>query len=273
MGIFSFFNKNNVLYFPGCISYYKYKDNLDLYKKIFDKLSIDYRLLEDTNCCGLFSYETGYEINSRKLARKNFETMKKEKITGIITTCPACYKMFLKDYPNFLPDWNIEVINIWSEILKRLEQKPGLIKNKANGFVSLQDSCYLSRYCGITGELRLILETLGYGIHEMKDNRENSFCSGSCGGLTVTNPMLADKIARERLMQAKREGIKKIVVFSLQDYNLLKNNLEGTGIRIYEISEILADSLGIKKLEETINNEEIIVNKTEKEEDEMKDDY
>lgn len=248
MGLFSFLTKSNNLYYPGCMSYHKFKEQYELYEKIFDKLSINYKIINKNVCCGLLAYELGYEANSRKLARKNFEIFKEEKINSIITTCPNCYKMFKDDYSRFLPDWNINVIDIWREILNKLENRPGLIKRKVNENITIIDSCYLGRYSGIYSELRLILSMLGYNTIELVDNRENSFCTGSCGGLPITNPELANKCAKEKIMQIKREGIKKIIVFSLQDYKLLKDNLEDSDIMILEFSEVLAHALDIKEL-------------------------
>ena len=269
MGLFSRLKRSNTLYFPGCIAYYKEKENFLLWGEIFSRLGIDFKLVDKKVCCGLPALEAGYSSEARKLARRNFEIFKEEKIDKIITPCPVCYKMFKEDYPVFLPDWNIEVINIWELILNKLEEKPGLIKNKDNNANSLssdnegkagsnskefegqeigfQDSCYLGRYCKVYEEPRKILSLIGYRIKEMKDNRENALCSGSCGGLPRVNPTLADKTAKERLLQAKRTGIKKLIVCSLEEYSLLKKNSSEVGIEVLEFSEVLANGLGIKK--------------------------
>ncbi|MEM0465345.1 MAG: (Fe-S)-binding protein [Candidatus Pacearchaeota archaeon] len=249
MGLFSFFKKSNRVYYPGCRGFFKFPEQFELYKKIFEKLSIDFKIIDKKICCGLPAYEAGYEQEARKLARRNFEIFKEENISEIITPCPACYKMFLQQYSEFLPEWNIKVFNIWGEILKKIEEKPFLIKNKVDDVVTVQDSCYLGRYCDIYNEPRLILELFGYDIKEMKNNKENAFCTGGCGGLSITNIELADKCAKEILIQAKRINVNKIIVFSLEDYKLLKRNSKNSNIKIFEFSEILADSLGIKKLE------------------------
>jgi len=254
MGIFSRLKRSNTLYFPGCIAYFKQKENFQLWKDIFSRLGIDFKIVDKQVCCGLPALEAGYESEARKLARRNFEIFKEEKIDKLITSCPVCYKMFKADYPEFLPDWNIEIINVWKIILEKLEEKPGLIKNKVDKAqeIGFQDSCYLGRYSGIYEEPRQILSLIGYRIKEMKDNRENAFCSGSCGGLPVVNPELADKAAKERLLQAKRIGIKKLLVCSFEEYSLLKKNSNEIGIEILEFSEVLAFALGIKKEEEII---------------------
>ncbi len=253
MGIFSVFSKSSTLYFPGCIAYFRDKNSFELWKKIFYKLGIDFKQTEKKVCCGLPALEAGYDSPARKLSRRNFEIFKEEKIDKILAPCPVCYKMFREDYKKFLPEWNIEVLNVWKIILDKLEEKPGLVKNKIeeDKGTGLQDSCYMGRYCGIYEEPREIAKLIGYKIKEIKDNRENSLCSGSCGGLPRTNPELADKTAREKLLQFKRAGIKKLIVCSLEEYELLKKNSAETKIEVLEFSEVLGNALGlIQKQEE-----------------------
>ena len=125
------------------------------------------------------------------------------------------------------------------------------------------DSCYLGRHCEIYEEPRKILELIGYDLKEMQDSKENGMCCGSCGGLAISNPELADEVAKQRLLQAKRIGVGKIIVASMENYQLFKKNSLETGIEILELSEVLATALDIKKEieveEEQISNEEKII--------------
>ena len=274
---FSLFKKNNSVYFPGCLTYFKFNGNFELYKKIFSKLDIDFKIINNKICCGLPALESGYETEARKLARRNLEIFKEEGVNEIILTSPCCYKMFLQNYPDFLPDWDIKIRNIWQEILNRLESKPKLIKNKPMESATYQDSCYLGRYCGIYNEPRKILELIGYEIKEMPDSKEDSICCGSCGGLERINPQLADRIAKEKILQAKRIKIKKIIVSSFDSYKLLKKNSAGTDIEILEFSEVLARALDIEikksKLFQGPEEEQIILDlkQEEKSEDRLEE--
>ena len=263
MGIFSLFKKEDALYYPGCMTYYKYKQNFELYQRIFSKLGINIISGENIVCCGLPALEAGYEQEAWKLSRKNYELFKEEGVKRVITNCPACLKMFSKDYPELLPDWDIEVIDTWSLILNRLAKKPRLIKKKGEEIIGYHDSCYLGRYCGIYDAPRQILELIGYMIEEIPDNKENSMCCGSCGGLPIVNKELANKITKQRLLQAKRKGIKKIVVASMKNYDLLKKNADGLDIEILELSEVLARALGIKIKEIESEEEESIIGEQE----------
>lgn len=248
MGLFSLFKGNGMVYFPGDLTYFKFREFYELYLKIFSKLGIKVSVLDKQNSSGLFALQTGYETEARKLMRKNLEDFNLDGVKKVITNSPEDYVMFSQNYSAMLPDWNIEVVNLMELILNKLKIKPRLVKHKAMELVGYHDSCYLGRYSGIYDEPREILRLLGYEIKEFQDSRENSFCCGSCGGLSIANPRIADKIAKERLLQAKRLGIKKIIVSSLENYDILKKNSED--IEIMEFSEVLAKGLGIKKKED-----------------------
>jgi|TARA_B100001971_G_C18246344_1_gene574527 Fe-S oxidoreductase len=257
MGIFSLFGKSSNLYFPGCMTYFKYPDIFELYKKIFTKLGIGFKISDKQICCGLPALEAGYEQTARKLVRRNFEIFKEQRIKSIITNSPEAYKMFLEESPDMLPDWDIGVRNLWEIILDKLKSKSRLIKNKALEIVTYHDSCYLGRYCDIYDEPRRILELIGYEIREMSDSKSEAICCGSCGGLPRTNSGLADEVAKQRILQAKRIGVKKIIVASVENYDLLKKNSKDSDIEILELSQVLAIALGIKKKEPEIVEEEI----------------
>ena len=254
MGLFSIFKLSKRVYFPGCNLYFKNKSHLETYSDILYKIGIDFKFVEKKICCGLPALELGYDSEARKIARRNFEIFKEENIGEIITSDPGCYKMFLKDYPNLVLDWNIKVENFWKLVLEKLESKPGLIKIKSSEAVTYQDNCYLGRHLGIYEEPRKILELLGYEIKEMFDSKEESICCGSCGQLSFTNIDMANEIARERILQAKRIGVSKIITSSIADYELLKNNSEGK-IEIWDLSHAIGYALGIRSKEDDFKKE------------------
>jgi Fe-S oxidoreductase len=263
MGLFSIFKKSNTLYFPGCITYFKHKEIYETYKKIFSRLGIDFQELFEKICCGLIAFELGYESEARRFIKSNQEIMEKNSIKSIITNCPACYNCFKNNYKEILPDWNVEVLNLWEIILNKLQDRPGLIKNLVNEEILFLDNCYLGRYSGIYEAPRKILELLGYKIKELPNTRENSLCCGGCGGLSLGDKTLSLNIAKQRIKEIKQMKIKKIIVCSLRDYDLLKEVNE-ENFEIYEISEILAEALSIKiNLENKKESEEILGDKDE----------
>lgn len=250
MGLFSRLKKSNLMYYPGCYTYFKLKQQFEVYKKIFDRLGINAVVLDKKLCCGLPALELGYETEARKLARKNLDLMREAGVREIITNCARCYKMFAVNYKELVPDWDIEVRNIWDLILNGLKQNPKLIKNFINQRVGFHDSSYLGRGLGIYNEPREILEFLGCNVADIEESREKSYDSGASGSIDIHNKELADKIARKRLLQFKREKIDKVVVCSALDYIILKRNSHDIKIEIIDISEVIGLALGILEISE-----------------------
>ena len=259
MGFFNIFKASDTVYFPGCITFYKYKENFELYKRVFSRLGINIRVLDKKICSGVDALEAGYENEARKLARKNLDLFNENNIKSIITNSPSAYKTFKQDYPELLPDWNINIINTWELILDKLEKKPRLIKHRAMEVVTFHDSCYLGRYSGVYEEPRKILNLMGYEVKEMPNNKERSICCGSCGGLPRLNPELANNIAKERILEAKRLGVSKIIVTDFQNLELLKKNVGQFDIQIIELSEVLAIGLGLIISKSKMSEEEEIL--------------
>lgn len=267
MGILDMFSVSNVLYFPGDVTFYRSREIYELYLKIFAKLGINVRTIEKKTSCGLFALELGYEDEARKIARRNFEIFKEEDINEIITSSPECYKSFLENYPDFLPDWNLKIKNLWSILVEKIENKSRLVKYNAMERVTFHDNCYLGRYCNIYESPRKLLELIGYEVVEMDNSREGSFCCGSCGGLEISNQKLASSIAKERLLQAKRIGVKKMIVTSVENYLLLSKFSNDVGVEVLELSEVLALALGIKSI--SINKNDYEVEEVVEDEDKL----
>ena len=94
------------------------------------------------------------------------------------------------------------------------------------------DPCFLARHANIIETPRKILKEIGYELIEMKSNKKNTKCCG--GTLKLTNPKLANKMAQERLKEAK---IKRVVTSCPMCYKHLKDNARD--IQIYELSQLL----------------------------------
>lgn len=235
MGMFSKLKETivgeRIVYYPGCKAIKLHTKN---YKEILSKLNVNFISL-DMDCCGFLDYTLGYDIEFRKLARKNLNFLKEKKVDKIITSCPSCYYCF-KKYREILPDWDIQIEFISSIIFERI----GKIEVKEAERIGYHDCCFLGRYGGIYKENRKILENLGYEVIEMQDNREESFCVGN---LNDTNPELARKIADRIIKHAKQRGINKIVVSGKYCFSNLQNNK----IKIVEFSQAVLDALELLK--------------------------
>lgn len=242
MGILSIFKSGNTLYYPGCMTKFVLKQELENYKKILERLGISFTMLNEEICCGSPVLNAGYEKDAIKLARKNLEIFRKYNIKKIITNCPACFKFFKEDYKKMLPEWDIEVEHVINIILERLDKKPGLIKNKAEEDIVYHDPCHLGRHMKVYEEPRIILSMLGYNVRDMTNNRENSLCCGGGGGLKANNTKLANSIAKEVVRQAEELGVKKIITTCPLCF---ANLAENSDIKVEEFSYAVGKALGL----------------------------
>lgn len=246
----NWFKGGNVLYYPGCLTKYVLNAEIANYRKILEKIGVEFIMIPGELCCGSPVRNAGYEIEARKLARKNFELFKKHNIRKIITNCPACFKTFFKDYKEMLPEWDIEIEHVTLTILEYLRKKK--IEYILKERVTYHDPCHLGRHSGIYEQPREILRRLGYEVAEMKNNRENALCCGGGAGLKTNNSELAGKIAKERIKQAREINVSKIVTTCPLCFAHMAEN---SGIEIIEFSQLVADALGLKAEKTNLNKE------------------
>ncbi|MBS3107892.1 (Fe-S)-binding protein [Candidatus Woesearchaeota archaeon] len=213
----------NIAYFPGCLTKHVLPKIEQNYKKILDKMGIDYITI-DLSCCGSPCQNAGYETDFQLLLNKNLADFKKYGVKKIITNCPACYKVLKEQYK-----LNVEHIStvIWKNI-KNFEP------NKFDEQISYHDPCHLGRHSGIYEEPRNILKHLGFKIVEMRGNREKALCCGGGAGMKSNFPNESNKIAKLRLEQVKTH---KLVTFCPLCYSHLKENAEDT--QVIEFSEVM----------------------------------
>lgn len=218
MGIFNWVKNlgTNTLYYPGCLLKGVLKQEFENYKTIFNKLGIDYIMLPDKElCCGLPVLNGGYKKDARKLAKKNLELFKKNKVDKIITSCPSCYHTFRYIYPELLRDWDIEVEHATITILKALKKKHILFKglDEDREIVTYHDPCHIGRSGGIEAiyeEPREVIKNLGGKIIEAPHNRADAYCCGAGGGMRANFPKVAIASAKKKAMFTPNQ-VQKII--------------------------------------------------------------
>ena len=132
MKLFKMFG-GNTLYYPGCLTKIAAKDLEENYKKILKKCGIDFIQLSNQEvCCGKPILNSGHKKEAIELAEKNFKIFKDHSVSKIITSCPACYQTFAKDYPELVKGWDIEVEFMTKTINNAIKQgkiKPTQLKS------------------------------------------------------------------------------------------------------------------------------------------------
>lgn len=248
MGIFGL-GKKEVIYFPGCYSSAFLPDKIDNYKRIFKKIGVSVDNVRDLVCCGGFLEEAGYERQLRKLGRDNVKLLKELSVKKIITSCPLCFFILKNAYKELSPEWEgVSVYSSLSIILEKIRENPNMLVSYNSEEMAYYDSCYLSRYCGVTKEPREILKLIGYRLKEIYNSPEETSCCGSCGCLEITHPENAERLGIRFLEKVRKLKLKRIVTADPRAYKFLRELVEKKkmDLKVYEISELICDGLGIK---------------------------
>jgi len=240
MKIFEKILGGNTLYYPGCLTKFVAKDLKEKYEKILRKIGIDFiELSEIEKCCGSPALKAGYLEDFKKLAEENLKIFKDHSVKKIITNCPACAMTFKIEYPKVLDrKWDIEVLHI-SQVLNRAIKEGKIKQKEIKEKITFHDPCHLGRGLKIFEEPREIIKKLGYEILEMELSKNESFCCGGGGGMKSNEPELANKIAKDRIEQAKKTGAKILCTNCPLCYLHLKENAKE--IEVKELIELFED--------------------------------
>jgi heterodisulfide reductase subunit D len=227
MGLLDTFFKKKVLFFPGCAPKFLDKEVQERYKKILEKLGIEYVMLpKEEVCCGKPALDFGFNEEFRDLRDKNTGVFRENKIKKIITCSPGCYYTFKKRYE----DVDIEIEYITQTILENIEK----IDKKYEGQqITFFDPCNPHKVKELYEEPREILKKIGLRVENLRLCKEKSLCCGKA--LEHISPKVSKEMAQAILKQVKT----KTLITTSTDCYLQFKELKNPNVRIREFSEVL----------------------------------
>jgi len=238
-----------VLYFVGC--YYSYDPRMKKVAvataKLLQRAGVDFGILGAQEvCCGESIRKTGNEEVFKTLARENIKTFIDMGVKRILVSSPHCYETFVKEYPEFMV--NFEVVHITQFLAElvaagRLELS-GAFKKK----VTWHDPCYLGRHNGIYEPPRDLLKKLdGLELAEMADSRKDSLCCGGGGGRIWMDTPKGERFADLRVAQAQAVDAEVLVTscpYCISNFEESRLSLaDDAPLRIQDLTEVLLESL------------------------------
>ena len=196
----------STLFFVGCLPSYLVKDAASSSYLLLKKLGVDFMILQDEGCCGIYFYEVGRLDLAREKFTENADRFKKLGIKKIIVACAGCYRCFKRFYPQLLGSIDFEVLHIIQLLPSLLKEK--VIKVEQKGIeVTYHDPCRLGRLEGFYDEPREALRLCGVKVNEIPENRENAPCCGAGGAVRSVYRDLSLKVATSILDQAPTSTI------------------------------------------------------------------
>jgi Fe-S oxidoreductase len=205
--------KPDIVFFQGCTASYKNKQIAVASARLLQSAKVPFTTLgTDEWCCGSFCIKSGQTDFINEFIAHNVKAINNTEARAVITACSVCYDTIKNEYPNYIGELPFEVYHI-SEYLGELINDGRLQLTKPLGkTVTFHDSCHLGRGAGVFDPPRKIINSIpGLELVEMERSREISRCCGAGSGCSVMFPDIANKIALDRIFEAKSTGAELIV--------------------------------------------------------------
>jgi Fe-S oxidoreductase len=184
---------SSTLFYVGCLASYLVKDAAISSYLLLKKLGVDFMILDDEGCCGIYYHEVGRLDLAREKFKENADRFKELGIKRVILICGGCYHCFKRLYPELLGDMDFEVVHI-VEILPALLRERGIKIERQLTEVTYHDPCRLGRLEGFYEEPREALKLCGIKVNEIPSCRENAPCCGGGGAVRSVYRDLSLKI-------------------------------------------------------------------------------
>jgi heterodisulfide reductase subunit D len=259
--------KAPVALFTGCTLAYRNGERARAVLRILDASGIRYRVLDDEYCCGSYVFRTGTWKDYKDTIQEMIESIKSKGIAEILVPCAGCLKTLTLDWPRVygkpLPfrvtSFAVFIRDKIRENLIRFESDEQDTESKVSAII-YHDPChggrhlmpYLGEDLAFEAPRDVILSIPHTKLLEFQQNRQFQSCCGAGGGLKSEDPEMAGKIAREKLVDAKKLGAKILVsscpfcVRNFSDANQNHND-EDESIEVLDLIELVDRAIQIEE--------------------------
>ncbi|MBI4638396.1 MAG: (Fe-S)-binding protein, partial [Candidatus Rokubacteria bacterium] len=224
------------LYWVGCSASYD-KRNQAIARavvRILKAAGVSFAVMQEERCHGEVARRLGEEYLYQTLQQENVEAINRYRFRKVITHCPHCFNTLKNEFPQFGGAW--EVLHhsvVIDELLAAGRIRP---KRALDQTIAFHDSCYLSRYNGITEAPRSvaravvkILNTAGVSFGVMAEER----CHGEVAR-RLGEEYLYQTVQQDNVAAINRYRFRKVITHCPHCFNTLKNEFPQFGGR-YEV--------------------------------------
>ncbi|MHA1617496.1 MAG: (Fe-S)-binding protein [Candidatus Njordarchaeales archaeon] len=200
------------------------------------KMGINFgSLYEEDIYSGALLFDLGLDNYFREHALKVTGIFRKHGVRKVITLDPHTTYVLRKVYPEFVDEFDIEVVSYLEILSNRLDGE----ETSKKLTVTIHDPCLYARELGIIEEPREILRKLGVEIIEPKHNKIHTFCCG--GPIESIYPSMSKKIATARLTELSQYSKNIITLCPICIANL--GRYAPPDIKIHDISQVIAGKI------------------------------
>ena len=228
-------------YYVGCTASYRQIEVAIATARIFEKLGVNFTLIEDEVCCGSPFFRVGAVDTGQELMNKNLEAFKH--LDTVYFSCAGCYRTITIDYPKWMPEGEKlpfktqHAFELVSQLIReeKIKFKPN--KELKGKVVTYHDPCHTGRHFAIDMEQEMIKESknlmmdmrkikkriddwfeiprvilkkleedVGIKFTEMYRIKNDSMCCGAGGGVRAGYPEFSLRTASLRCDEANAVG-------------------------------------------------------------------
>lgn len=238
-----------LLYFPGCIVRFWLPELARSTTQVLRSAGLGLATLGSGEwCCGNPLLLTGKIDLAEEAMHHNLTQLRLTKTNRIVTSCPGCYRTLKQDYATRGGE-NLTIMHV-AELIRNLVVGGAVeLSSPIRERVTYHDPCELGRRSGIFEAPREVLSRVkGLDLVEMPRNREEALCCGGGGGVKASNPNLARRVALERLDEARRLGVNKIVSCCPSCKMSFEETIAEASIplEVLDLVQIVARAMGIR---------------------------
>ncbi len=236
------------LYWVGCSASYDRRNQAiaRAVVKILKAARVSFAVMQEERCHGEVARRLGEEYLYQTLQEENVAHLKKYAFKKVITHCPHCFNTIRNEFPQFGGEFEV----VHHSVLIQQLIRDGKIRpaKPVKARIAFHDSCYLSRYNGITEAPREVLKAVpGVELVEMPRNRERGLCCGGGGGhmwMEVRSQKRVNLIRVEEALGVKPDVVGSACPFCLAMMDLGRK-VKGVeeSLQAKDVSEVVAESL------------------------------
>jgi len=280
-GLGKFINNKGakVGYYVGCTASYRQIEVAVTTAKLFEKLGINFTLIEEEVCCGSPFFRIGAVETAQELMRKNLENFKD--LEMVYFSCAGCYRTITIDYPKWmaedekLPFKTLHAFELITDLIQKEKIKFKANKELKGKVITYHDPCHTGRHFAVDMEQNMIKESknlmfdmrkvnktidewfdkprvilkkleedVGLKFNEMYRIKMNSMCCGAGGGVRAGYPDFSIRTASLRCDEANAVGADFLLTECPFCWRNLDdaNNLYNHGMQVKGVLQLIIEN-------------------------------
>lgn len=195
----------HILYFPGCIGNLT-PSVVQSMQTVFGAVGASVAMTDEhgMECCGRPLFLSGNRETTASVIERNNRAIAQSGANTLVTSCPACYKMFTENYR-----LNIEVLH-HSQWIGKMVEEGKLHLSASLQKVAYHDPCELGRGCNVYAEPRAVLGAIHHLLPVERSKEKSVCCGGSLSGYPVSDAQ-RQHIAKYAVSVLEHGGPQRIV--------------------------------------------------------------